>query len=80
MQDDGLNTAPELQQDEALELRVTQALERVPEVRISEDFAARVVARLPERQVAPLESLGSLARLRQTRLRQTGLKQTGRSG
>jgi hypothetical protein len=57
-------------------LRVTQALERVPGVRISEDFAARVVARLPERQMAPRESLGSLARLRQTSLRQTSLRRT----
>src|ERR1700687_1562672 len=73
MQDDGLNTAPELQQDEALELRVTQALERMPEVRISEDFAARVVARLPARRGAPLESL---SRLRETRLKQPGLRQT----
>jgi hypothetical protein len=47
---------------------VTQALERVPAIRISEDFAARVVARLPQPPVAPL---GSLARLRQTSLRQT---------
>jgi predicted lysophospholipase L1 biosynthesis ABC-type transport system permease subunit len=73
MQDNGLKTAPEMQPDEALELRVTQALERMPEVRISEDFAARVVARLPARRVAPLESL---SRLRETRLKQTGLRQT----
>ena len=78
MQDDGLNDAVEqwreVPSDAALELRVTRALERVPEMNITDDFAARVVARLPERQVAPLESL---ARLRQTSLRQTGLKQTG---
>ena len=75
MQDDGLNDAVqqwrEVPSDAALELRVTQALERVPEVKITDDFAARVVARLPERQVAARESLGSLARLSQTRLKQT---------
>jgi hypothetical protein len=76
MQDDGLNDAVqqwrEVPSDAALELRVTQALERVPEVKITDDFAARVVARLPERQVAARESLGSLARLSQTSLKQTG--------
>ena len=80
MQGDGLNDAVqqwrEVPSDAALELRVTQALERVPEVKITDDFAAHVVARLPERQMAPRESLDSLARLRQTRLKQTGLKQT----
>jgi hypothetical protein len=35
---------------EALEERVTRALERVPEVTIPADFAARVAGRLPERR------------------------------
>ena len=35
---------------DALEERVVRALERVPEVRIPADFAARVAGRLPERR------------------------------
>jgi len=38
-------------QDRALELRIVQALECAPEVRIPQDFAARVMASLPERAV-----------------------------
>jgi hypothetical protein len=46
--------------DEELDLLVTQALERVPEVRIADDFAARVAARLPERRPAALPRLAGL--------------------
>ena len=35
---------------DALDERMVRALERVPEVRIPADFAARVAARLPERR------------------------------
>lgn len=37
--------------EDALDLRIVQALERAPEVRISEDFAARVAASVPARTV-----------------------------
>jgi len=36
--------------EDALEERVTRALERVPEVRIPAEFAARVVAQVPKRK------------------------------
>ena len=38
-------------QDRALELRIVQELECAPEVRIPQDFAARVMASIPERAV-----------------------------
>ncbi len=49
--------APE-EAEGVLDLRIVQALERAPEVRIPEDFAARVAASVPARTV----------RLRQARL------------
>jgi hypothetical protein len=37
--------------DRAMDMRIVRALEQAPQVRISEDFAARVVARVPANTV-----------------------------
>ncbi len=52
---------------EELELRMTRALERVPEMAIPEDFAARVAGRLPKRRAI---SSSSWPALRTTRFGQ----------
>lgn len=43
--------------DEMFEARMTQALERVPEITIPADFAARVTAQLPKRRAMTMPSL-----------------------
>lgn len=53
-------------EDRELDLRITQALEQPPAVHISEDFASRVVANLPERSVRLRER--SYARIRSRRV------------
>ena len=51
--------------DEMFEARMTRALERVPEMAIPEDFAARVAGRLPKRR-----AVSSWPALRATRFGQ----------
>jgi hypothetical protein len=58
----------EMEVDEAqLDLRVVQALERVPEVRIPVDFASRVAGQVPARSWVGARSLTTTGTIRTTR-------------